>query len=175
MPKITFVNEHRIVEVDKGRSVRDVALELGIDLNVSPFYGVDCGGHGLCATCMCWVDEGAVPGAAGPKSFMERLRQVRGWRRLACCTKIEGDLKVFSFPGGDERVRKQRPVSPPPSPVKDPTAARKPLDAASTTAFPYGYPSAVGSGTRKPPEKAAVPASSAGAAEAEEPEEEASE
>jgi ferredoxin len=171
MPKITFVNEHRIVEVDAGRSVRDVALECGIDLNVSPFYGVDCGGRGMCKTCMCWVDE-ALPGAAGPKSFMERFRMLRGWRRLACCTKIEGDLKVFSFPGGDERVRKQRPVSPPPSPVKDPTAARKPNDASSTTAFPYGYPSAVASGTRKPPEKAAAAPSTG---EAEETEEEASE
>jgi ferredoxin len=172
MPKITFVNEHRIVEVDKGRSVRDVALELGIDLNVSPFYGVSCGGNGLCATCMCWVDESA-PGAAGPKSFMERLRAVRGWRRLACCTKIEGDLKVWSFPGGDERTRKQRPVSPPPSPVKDPTAARAPISPASSTAFPYGHPSAVGSGTRKPPEKVAPVAGAA--AETEETEEEASE
>jgi ferredoxin len=169
MPKITFVNEHRIVEVDKGRSVRDVALECGIDLNVSPFCGVDCGGHGMCATCMCWVDE-STPGAAGPKSFMERLRALRGWRRLACCTKIEGDLKVWSFPGGDERTRKQRPVSPPPNPVKDPLAARKPLDASSSTAYPYGYPSAVGSGTRKPPEKvaAAAPASADGETETEE-------
>ena len=97
MPKITFVNEHRIVEVDKGRSVRDVALELGIDLNVSPFYGVSCGGNGLCATCMCWVDESA-PGAAGPKSFMERLRAVRGWRRLACCTKIRGGPESLELP-----------------------------------------------------------------------------
>jgi ferredoxin len=171
MPKITFVNEHRIVEVDKGRSVRDVALECGIDLNVSPFYGVSCGGNGMCTTCMCWVEESA-PGAAGPKSFMERLRALRGWRRLACCTKVDADLKVWSFPGGDERTRKQRPVSPPPSPVKDPTAARKPLDPSSSTAFPYGHPSMVASGTRKPPDKPVAPA---GGAEKEEPEEEATE
>jgi ferredoxin len=157
MPKITFVNEHRVVEVDKGRSVRAVALECGIDLNVSPFYGVDCGGRGMCTACMCWIDE-ASPGMAGPKTFMERLRALRGWRRLACCTKVDGDVKVWSFPGGDERTRKQRPVSPPPSPVKDATAARKPNDASSTTAFPYGHPSTVASGTRKPPEKVAATA-----------------
>jgi ferredoxin len=165
MPKITFINEHRIVEVDKGRSVRDVALECGIDLNVSPFYGVDCGGRGMCTACMCWVDE-ASPGVAGPKTFMERMRALRGWRRLACCTKVDGDVKVWSFPGGDERTRKQRPVSPPPSPVKDPTADRKPIDSSSSTAFPYGHPSTVASGTRKPPEKVApAPGSEAGESE----------
>ncbi len=155
MPKITFVNEHRIVEAEKGRSVREVAQECGINLNVSPFIGVDCGGNGLCTTCMCWVDESA-PGAAGPKSFMERLRALRGWRRLACCTSIQGDLRVFSFAGGDERTRRQRPISPPPSPATDPAAARKPLEPSSSAAFPYGHPSMVASGTRKPPEKAAA-------------------
>jgi hypothetical protein len=33
---------------------------------------------------------------------------------------------------------------------------RKPLDASSSTAFPFGHPSAVASGTRKPPEKVAA-------------------
>jgi ferredoxin len=160
MPKITFVNEDRIVQVEKGRNVREVAEECGIDLDVEAFLGLNCGGRGLCKACLCWVDESA-PGAAGPRSLMERLRGLSGWRRLACCAKADGDLKVFSMPGGDERTRKQRPVSPPPSPVTDPTAARKPLDASSSTAFPYGYPSAVGSGTRKPPEKAAAPAAEA--------------
>lgn len=160
MPKVTFVNEHRIVEVESGRNVREVALELGIDLDVEGFAAINCGGHGLCTTCLCWIDE-SVPGAAGPRSFMERMRSLHGWRRLACCTKVAGDVKVFSMPGGDERVRKQRPVSPPPSPVKDPSARRKPIDEASTTAFPHGHPSRVASGTRKPPERAAMPAGAA--------------
>jgi len=30
MPKVTFVNEHRTVEVEKGRKISDVAAELGI-------------------------------------------------------------------------------------------------------------------------------------------------
>lgn len=157
MPKVTFVNEHRIVEVESGRSVREVALECGIDLDVEAFAGINCGGHGLCTTCMCWIDESA-PGAAGPRSLMERMRALGGWRRLACCTKIAGDVKVFSMPGGDERVKKQRPVSPPPTPVKDANAPRKPIDASSTTAFPHGHPSSVASGTRKPVERAATAA-----------------
>jgi ferredoxin len=170
MPTITFVNEDRIVEVDKGRNIRQVAEECGIDLDVEQFLGINCGGRGMCRACLCWVEE-SEPGAGGPRSLMERLRGLVGWRRLACRVNAEADLKVFSMPGGDERTRKQRPVSPPPRPTSDPTAPRKPLDASSSTAYPYGYPSAVGSGTRKPPEKAAAPAGAA----AEAPEEEATE
>ncbi len=171
MPKVTFVNEHRIVEVESGRSVRQVALECGIDLNVEAFDGVSCGGHGLCTTCACWIDE-STPGAAGPRSLMERMRALGGWRRLACCTRIQGDLKVFSMPGGEERVKKQRPVSPPPMPAKDSSAPRKPIDAASTTAFPQGHPSSVASGKRKPAERAAA---AVGGTTGEEPEAEVSE
>ena len=160
MPKITFVNEDRIVEVEKGRIVREVAEECGIELDVEQFLGINCGGRGMCRACLCWIDE-STPGAAGSRSLMERWRGLAGWRRLACCATVEGDVKVFSMPGGDERTRKQRPVSPPPNPVADPSAPRKPLDASSSTAFPYGHPSAVGSGTRKPPEKAAAPAGAA--------------
>src|SRR5580658_6664785 len=99
MPKVTFVNEARVVEADKGSNVRDVALECGIDVdNGEDFRGVSCGGHGRCMACLCWVEEG-TPGAAGPRTFMERLRALRGWRRLACRTRLSGDVKVYTMPG----------------------------------------------------------------------------
>ena len=158
MPKVTFVNEARVVEAEAGSNVRDVALACGIDVNNSEeFRGINCGGHGLCTNCLCWVEE-STPGAAGPRTFIEKLRALRGWRRLACSTNLSGDVKVYTHPGQHDRTRKQRPISPPPRPTVDPTAKRKPLDASSSTAYPYGYPSAVASGTRKPPEKAATPA-----------------
>ena len=97
---------------------------------------------------------------------MERLRALTGWKRLACRTRLEGDVKVFTMPGAHERTRRQRPVSPPPRPTDDPTAARKPDDASSGAAFLYGHPAAVASGTRKPPEKKA--ATTADAAEKDE-------
>lgn len=155
MPKVTFVNEARVVEVDKGSSVRDVALECGIAINNSEdFLGVNCGGRGLCTTCLCWVEESA-PGAAGPLTFMEKLRALRGWRRLACRTRVEGDVKVFTLPGGADRARQQRPVSPPPRPTVDPSARRGNVSAASSAQFPLGHPKEVASGTRNPPEKSA--------------------
>src|SRR5215472_3325241 len=156
MPKVTFVNEARVVEAEPGANIRDVALECGIAVNNSEdFHGFNCGGHGLCTTCLCWVEE-SEPGAAGPRTLMERLRALRGWRRLACRTNLQGDVRVFTMPGQHERSRKQRPVSPPPRPTDDPTAGRKPVDAAPTAAFIHGHPSMVASGTRKPPETAAA-------------------
>jgi ferredoxin len=175
MPKVTFVNEARIVEAEAGSNVRDVALACGIEVNNSEeFRGINCGGRGLCSNCLCWVEE-ASAGAGGPRSFMERLRGLGGWRRLACVTKLAGDVKVYTHPGQHDRARKQRPISPPPRPTTDPTAPRKPLDASSSTAYPYGYPSAVASGTRKPPEKTAAPAKAAGTDDKDEADESAEE
>ena len=155
MPKVTFVNESRVIEAEAGASIRDVALECGISVNNSEdFHGLNCGGHGLCTTCLCWVEE-SEPGAAGPRSFMERLRALRGWRRLSCRTSLRGDVRVYTMPGQHERSRKQRPVSPPPRPTVD-GSPRKPVDAAPTAAFLFGHPSMVASGSRKPPEKAAA-------------------
>jgi ferredoxin len=147
VPKVTFVNEHRIVEAAAGSRVLDVAREAGVALDVARFRGaLSCGGHGVCRACLCWVEEGA-PGAAGPRSWMERLRGLRGWRRLACRARVVGDLNVYSIPAAANRVGQPRLIAEVPSPVLDPSAPRKPDDAASTAAHVHGHPSAVGRGT----------------------------
>ena len=51
MPKVVFVNEHRIVEVPKGKNLKTLALELGINPHREFFKGVNCGYLGLCSTC----------------------------------------------------------------------------------------------------------------------------
>jgi ferredoxin len=146
VPKVVFVNEHRIVEAAAGSRVRDVAREAGVAIDAKRFRGVvSCGGLGVCRACLCWVEESA-PGAAGPRSLIERLRGLRGWRRLGCRAKVLGDLKVYSVPAAANRVGQPRLIAPPPSPVRDPAAPRKPDDAASTAAHIHGHPSAVGRG-----------------------------
>lgn len=146
MPKVVFVNEHRVVDVPAGRSVWEAAREAGVAIDVHRFQGgFSCGGHGVCRACLCWVEEGE-PGAAGPRSLMERMRGLRGWRRLACRAQVNGPLKVYSVPAAAERVNVPRSIAPPPSPVADPSAPRKPADAASTAEHLYGHPSAVGRG-----------------------------
>jgi ferredoxin len=162
MPKVVFVNEHRIVEAAAGSRVRDVAREADVALDVARFRGgVSCGGLGLCRACLCWVEESA-PGAAGPRTWIERLRGLRGWRRLACRARVLGDLKVYSIPAAADRVGRPRVIASVPSPVADLTAPRKPDDAASTAAHVHGHPSAVGRGA--PVEIPAPPPSHANAA-----------
>ena len=146
MPKIAFVNEHRVIEVESGRSVRDVAREANIALDVNRFHGVwSCGGRGLCSACTCWIDE-STAGAAGPRSIVEKLRGLKGWRRLACRTRVTGDIKVFTMPAAGNRVGVARPIDPSPSPVVDPSAPRKKPDAAATAEFIHGHPLSVGAG-----------------------------
>lgn len=62
-----------------------------------------CGGHGLCATCHVWVDEGR----AQLTPLTEREKRTLGWvsgadgrSRLACQAKVLGDGVVVSVPEG---------------------------------------------------------------------------
>ncbi|MET0594242.1 MAG: 2Fe-2S iron-sulfur cluster-binding protein [Polyangiaceae bacterium] len=149
MPKVVFVNEHRIVEVPQGKNLKSLALELGINPHREFFRGVNCGYLGMCGTCQVWVKEGAQ-GATNPLNLREKMGGMRGLRRLACQVKIMGDVEITTLAGGDGRLRAPRPIAAPPRPTIDPTAKRKPIDAASTAEFIHGHPSAVGTGTRVP-------------------------
>ena len=113
--RVNFVQERRIADVEPGRTIRDVALELGIDPNRKYQNFLSCDGTGLFDGCKCWVKE-AQADATSPKSFQERiLHDLKGSQRLACQTKIYGDLEVWTLPQGDERLREPRPITPPPA------------------------------------------------------------
>ena len=149
MPKVVFVNEHRIVEVPPGKNLKSLAVELGINPHREFFRGVNCGYLGMCGTCQVWVKENA-PGAANALNLRERFAGMRGLRRLSCQVKVLGDVEVTTLAGGDGRLRAPRPIAPPPAPSIDPTAKRKPIDASGSAEFVLGHPSAVGTGTRVP-------------------------
>jgi hypothetical protein len=142
MAKVTFVNEHRTVEVEPGRLISDVANELGIAVCRESFAGTGIGNYTV------WVK--GEPGSMSPVTFFERLFGARGWKRYANRARILGDVQVWTQQGLGDRLRSPRPVTPPDSPAKDPTAPRKPVDAAGTAAFPFGDPRAVGKGQRPP-------------------------
>ncbi|HEY3592912.1 MAG TPA: hypothetical protein VGL13_03520, partial [Polyangiaceae bacterium] len=82
MPKVVFVNEHRIVEVASGKNLKALAIELGINPHREFFRGINCGYLGLCGTCQVWVRPGAA-GAVSPPNRREKWAGVRGERRLA--------------------------------------------------------------------------------------------
>jgi ferredoxin len=154
MPKVVFVNEHRIVEVPQGKNLKTLALELGINPHREFFRGLNCGYFGLCGACQVWVREGSR-GATSRTNLREKMAGVRGERRLACQVRILGDIEVTTMPGGDDRLRAPRPIAPPPRPTVETNVARKPVDAAPTAEFVYGHPAAVGTGARVPTQRAA--------------------
>ncbi len=144
MPKVTFINEHRSVEVASGRKISDIAAELGIHVCREAFPGTGIGD---------WtVYVKGADGALTEPTFLEKLFGIKGWRRLANRVKVLGDVEIWTAGGLPDRLRAPRPIAPPPNPSKDPEAKRKPIDASATAAFPLGHPSAVGKG-----ERAAVP------------------
>jgi hypothetical protein len=140
MPKVTFVNEARTVEVDAGRKISDVAAELGIAVCREEFVGTGIGNYTV------WI-KGA-DGCVSPPGFWERLR-ISGTRRLANKTRILGDVEIFTQAGLRDRLRAPRPVTAPPTPKTDPEARRLGVSSAGTAAFPGGHPQAVGKGTRE--------------------------
>src|SRR4051794_23685720 len=156
MPKVVFVNEHRIVEVPAGKNLKSLALKLGINPHRKFFRGVNCGFFGLCGTCQVWVHESGA-GSTNAKNIREKMAGMRGERRLSCQVKILGDVEITTMAGGDNRLRAPRPIAPPPQPTIDPSAKRKPIDAAPTAEFVLGHPAAVGTGTRVPTKRMATP------------------
>lgn len=158
MPKVTFVNEHRIVEVDSGRKISDVAAELGIAVCRETFAGTGIGNYAV------WVKGN--DGALSAPTLWEKFRGLRGIKRFADSARILGDVEIFTQGGLADRLRAPRPVAPAPTPKTDPTAKRLPIDASGTAAYPYGNPKAVGKGERDVPPRNTSKPKKAGAAAA---------
>ncbi len=141
MPKVTFVNEHRTVEVPSGRKISDVAKELGIAVCREEFAGTGIGNWTV------WVK--GEPGALSAPGFFEKLGGGgQGMKRFANKAKILGDVEIWTQGGLGDRLRAPRPVDGVPTPRTDASAPRLGVSAAGTAAFPYGHPAAVGNGTR---------------------------
>lgn len=104
MPKVTFVNEGRTVEVERGTSLRYAALENGINLYCM-WFGLsklaNCHGNGL-----CWTDRVRVspPTAVNVRSPLEKAMATVGTRkkdrdprvRLACQIEVMEDCEVYT-------------------------------------------------------------------------------
>ena len=142
MPKVTFINENRTVEVAAGRTISDVAAELGIAVCRDEFAGTGIGNS------TGWI-KGADGCVSPPASG--RSAAISGTRRLANKAKILGDVEIFTQAGLRHRHRAPRPHPAPPPPTTEPEARRLGVSSAGTiaAAFPGGNPEAVGKGTRE--------------------------
>ena len=106
MPKITFVNEKKEIEVPAGAVLRDEAIKAGIQMHPWPFtrFPLNCGGHGTCGTCRILVKKGMEN--LSQKGFMEKLTLLRMFSaighedemRLACQCAVRGDCTVETKP-----------------------------------------------------------------------------
>jgi uncharacterized 2Fe-2S/4Fe-4S cluster protein (DUF4445 family) len=83
--KVTFLPHNATVEIDPGETVIRAAMDAGVHVNAS------CGGEGVCGKCRVIVEKGDLKGEVSPMLSGEDLE--KGYR-LACVSKVEGDLVI---------------------------------------------------------------------------------
>lgn len=95
MPKVTWINLNKTIEVNKGTSILDAALDNNIELEHS------CGGCCACTTCRVIVREG-IQNLSTPEEdeedLLERIIEFTPEEkkkvRLGCQSKIHGDITL---------------------------------------------------------------------------------
>ena len=95
MPKITFVNEKKEIEIPAGSNLRDEARKAGIEMHpwIFKYPGLNCMGNGLCGTCKVQVCDGEVDhGHANPFALMDFERDEG--KTLACCATLQCDTTI---------------------------------------------------------------------------------
>jgi ferredoxin len=104
MPKVSFVNEKREIEVPQGANLRKEAQNAGIEVYRGLERYLNCRGNGLCGTCRVLVKKGTEN--LSPKGFMERLKlgtmlSAIGHEdemRLSCKVQVNGDCSIVTKP-----------------------------------------------------------------------------
>ena len=105
MPKITFVREKKEIEVPVGSNLRQVALDNGIEVYPGINKVLNCHGNATCGSCRMVLMKGTIDNTS-PKTFREKMRFQLSFlnigeeteMRLACQTKVMGDLEVYTQP-----------------------------------------------------------------------------
>jgi len=109
MPKVTFVNEKKEIEVPAGANLRAEARKNGIQVHRGLARFLNCFGHATCGTCRVLVKKGMEN--LSPKGTMEKLNLAahpitmlarighEDEMRLACQVQVNGDCTVETHPG----------------------------------------------------------------------------
>jgi len=105
MPKVTFVNEKKEIEVAAGANLREEARKAGIEVYRGLSRILHCPGLGLCGTCKVLIKKGMEN--LSPKNARERLAIFRmisaigheDEMRLSCQCTVNGDITVETRPG----------------------------------------------------------------------------
>jgi len=104
MPIVNFVNEKKQVQVPEGSNLRNVARDAGVQLYPGVHKFLNCRGLAQCGSCRVRIVKGTDH--AAPKTTLEKLRLGvslayignEDTMRLACQTKVEGDMDVETQP-----------------------------------------------------------------------------
>jgi ferredoxin len=99
VPRVVFLDQGRRAAVDAGRTVLDVALEMGVLISHV------CGGGGSCSTCR--VECVVNPENLSPIEPNEVAYGLGNGVRLGCQARILGDvgLRVVRVPSADLGLR----------------------------------------------------------------------
>ena len=110
MPRVQYGD--RTVECDREAILRDALLDAGVLPHNGGAKQLNCRGSGTCGTCAV-----AVEGETSDRTRRERWRldfpphDADSGLRLACQTRVEGDLSVEKFPGFWGQYVDQPPVT----------------------------------------------------------------
>lgn len=108
MPRVTFVNEKKDIEVAQGANLRKEARAQGIEIHGTVESYLNCRGNGLCGTCRVLVKEGKEN--LNPKTGMEKFHFAthpvsmlasighEDEMRLSCQVQVNGDCKIETHP-----------------------------------------------------------------------------
>ena len=98
MPTVTV--QGKTFTCEYGANLRKVLLEHNINLHNGKSNIINCKGIGSCGTCAVAI-EGKVAAANWKDRFRRSLppHSPEQNRRLACQTKVLGDLKVVKYDG----------------------------------------------------------------------------
>lgn len=119
MPTVKFIKEKKEIEVPAGSTLRNVAYQAGVNTNfiLNGLEGglnriANCHGFGMCGTCRVLIKSGMentnamtlreavkfkTPVGPDPIPCMAFIGH-ESEMRLACCTKINGDIEVETNP-----------------------------------------------------------------------------
>src|SRR5262245_31676745 len=109
MPKITFVNEKREIEVEQGANLREAARKADISVYKGLNKILNCHGFGLCGTCKVLVKKGMEN--LSPKTMREKINLNlhpltmlaslghEDEMRLSCQVQVNGDCSIETTPG----------------------------------------------------------------------------
>lgn len=108
MPTIKFVNEKKTIEVEEGANLRRSAMQAGVEVYPTINKVLHCPGIGMCTTCKVQIKKGVEN--VSKQSFWEKMNMLKDpltffarlghedTLRLACRTKVYGDIEVETKP-----------------------------------------------------------------------------